>query len=147
MAGAMMVEAAGDPREFRDGANRVTFVPLSIRKRQNRKVLVPTEPPPVPVAASPDLPTIKMLGKAFHWQRMIDDGEYASGNELARALRLEEGYVAEILRLTLLAPDIIEAILEGRQPRHLNPHALKGRLAHLPREWTAQRELLGFPPK
>jgi hypothetical protein len=140
----MVVEAAGTPRSYVSGLQKVTFVPLVIRKRQNRKVITPPDPAVVP-QCTPDVRMIKLIGKAFYWQRLIDDGAYASGNELARAMRLEPGYVAEVLRLTLLAPDIVEAILDGRQPRHLHPHLIKGRIAHLPREWDRQREVLGFP--
>ena len=46
--------------------------------------------------------------------------------------------------MTMLAPDIVEAIFEGRQPRHLNLHTLRGRQEQLPRDWAAQRRLLGF---
>ena len=66
--------------------------------------------------------------------------------DLARALKLEPGWAAEVLRMTLLAPDIVEAILDGRQPRHLNLHTLRGRQDLLPRDWGEQRRLLGFPP-
>ncbi|MEW5891454.1 MAG: hypothetical protein AB1768_21030, partial [Pseudomonadota bacterium] len=70
---------------------------------------------------------------------------YPTTTDLARALKLEPGWVAEVLRLTLLAPDIVEAILDGRQPRHLNLHTLRGRQDLLPRDWGEQRRLLGFP--
>jgi hypothetical protein len=59
-------------------------------------------------------------------------------------LKLEPGWVAEVLRLTMLAPDIIEAILDGRQPRHLNLQTLRGRHELLPRDWSEQRKVLGF---
>jgi hypothetical protein len=49
-----------------------------------------------------------------------------------------------VLRMTRLAPDIIQAILEGRQPRHLNLHAVRGRQVEVPLDWDAQRVLFGF---
>jgi hypothetical protein len=52
--------------------------------------------------------------------------------------------VAEVLRLTTLAPDIIESVLDGRQPRDLNLHTLRGRRDQLPRDWGEQRKALGF---
>jgi hypothetical protein len=64
---------------------------------------------------------------------------------LARALKLEPGWVAEVLRLTLLAPDIVEAILNGRQPRPLSLQTLRGPHDLLPRDWVEQRRVLGFP--
>ena len=91
-----------------------------------------------------DLPMIRMLGKAFYWQRLLDEGRYPTANDLARSLKLEPGWVAEVLRLTTLAPDIIESVLEGRQPRDLNLHTLRGRRDQLPRDWGEQRKALGF---
>ena len=90
------------------------------------------------------MPMIKTLGKAFYWKRLIDEGVYATTADLARALKVESGWAAEVLRMTMLAPDIVEAIFEGRQPRHLNLHTLRGRQDLLPRDWDEQRRLLGF---
>ena len=91
-----------------------------------------------------DLPLIRTLGKAFYWQRMIDTGEVANASELARSLKLKVGWVCEVLRMTRLAPDIIRAILDGRQPRHLSLHAMRGRQGEVPLDWEEQRVLLGF---
>ena len=91
-----------------------------------------------------DVPMIKTLGKAFYWERLIDDGTYSTTTDLAHAMKVEPGWAAEVLRMTMLAPDIVEAIFEGRQPRHLNLHTLRGRQEQLPRDWAAQRRLLGF---
>lgn len=142
---AVRVETAGEVREYVSGPQRVTVVPLTIRRRHNRKQLTP--PPGEHSAVGPgnlDAPMIKTLGKAFYWLRLLQEGQYESGNELARAFKLEAGWVAEVVRLTLLAPDIVEAILEGRQPRHLNLQTLRGRIAALPREWVQQLRELGF---
>lgn len=142
---AVRVETAGEVREYVSGPQRVTVVPLTIRRRHNRKLLTP---PPGEHSAlgtgNLDAPMIKTLGKAFYWQRLLQEGQYESGNELARALKLEPGWVAEVLRMTLLAPDIVEAILEGRQPRHLNLQTLRGRIESLPREWAQQLLEFGF---
>ncbi len=54
--------------------------------------------------------------------------------------------MAEVLRLTRSVPDIVQAILEGRQPRHLNLHAVRGRQTEVPLDWREQRNLLGFAP-
>ena len=71
-------------------------------------------------------------------------GEVANASELARSLKLEVGWVCEVLRMTRLAPDIIRAILDGRQPRHLNLHAMRGRQGEVPLDWDEQREMFGF---
>ncbi len=61
----------------------------------------------------------------------------------SRQLRLEPGWVAEVLRLTRLALDIVEAIVDGRQPRHLNLHVVRGRQAEVPLVWREQRVVFG----
>lgn len=139
------IEVGVDARSYVSDGQRVTLVPLTIKRRQNRKLLIP---PTLDAAASTggfDVPMIKTLGKAFYWKRLIDDGTYLTTSELARALKLEPGWAAEVLRMTMLAPDIVEAIFEGRQPRQLNLHTLRGREDLLPRDWGEQRRLLGFP--
>ncbi len=75
---------------------------------------------------------------------MIDKGKAANASELARSLKLEVGWVCEVLRLTRLAPDLIRAILEGRQSRHLNLHAMRGSQGNVPLEWEQQRGMFGF---
>lgn len=87
---------------------------------------------------------IRTIGKAFYWQRLLDSGEVASATDLARKLKLEPGWVAEVLRLTRLAPDIVQVILDGRQPRQLNLHTIRGRQAEVPVNWQKQRALFGF---
>ncbi|MES0875034.1 hypothetical protein [Sinimarinibacterium thermocellulolyticum] len=141
------VEVGADPRSYVSGSQRVTVVPLTIKRRHNRKLLIP--PTPGTNAQSVgglDAPMIKTLGKAFYWKRLLEEGRYATATDLALALKLEPGWVAEVLRLTLLAPDIVEAILDGRQPRHLNLQTLRGRHELLPRDWAEQRKMLGFTP-
>ena len=139
------VEPSGPTRQYQTGSQRVTFVPLSIRRRSNRRVLVPP-----PGQASPwgrpslDLPLLQTLGKAFYWQRLLDTGAVPTTAELSRRLKLAQGWVAAVLRLTLLAPDLVEAIAAGRQPRHLNLHQVRGREAQIPWDWERQRELFGL---
>ncbi len=139
------VTHTGAPRQFESGGRSVTFVPLAIKRRQFSKVLIP--PPGMNHAAiqsSLDLPMIRTIGKAFYWQRLLDSGEVANATDLARKLKLEPGWVAEVLRLTRLAPDIVQAIMDGRQPRQLNLHAIRGRQAEVPVDWVEQRATFGF---
>jgi hypothetical protein len=141
----VVVTPSGRPRQFEMGGRSVTFVPLAIKRRHSSKLIVPAAGTTfVNTTSSFDLPLIRTLGKAFYWQRMIDSGEVANATELARRFRLEPGWVSEVLRMTRLAPDIIKAILEGRQPRHLNLHAFRGRQVEVPLDWDAQRGLFGF---
>lgn len=139
------IEVGADARSYVSGQQRVTLVPLTIKRRQHRKLLIlPTPGEAARASGGLDIPMIKTLGKAFYWKRLLDEGIYPTATDLARALKLEPGWVAEVLRLTMLAPDIIEAILDGRQPRHLNLHVLRGRHELLPRDWSKQRKALEF---
>ncbi len=142
---SVRIDVGPDARDYITGQQRVTTVPLTIRRKSNRRLLTP---PPGSSSAlgtgGEDLPMIRTLGKAFYWQKLLDQGKYPTVRDMARALKLEQGWVAEVLRTTTLAPDIIESILEGRQPRHLNLHALRGRNAQLPRDWQEQRVLFGY---
>jgi len=125
-------------------ADTVTVrVPLAIRKRGGRKVVVspdgsvlPTAPRHVTTNADPAL--LKALGRAFRWKRLLDDGTYASVSDIARAEKLDRTYVGNVLRLTLLAPEIVESILEGRQPESVTLLVL---LKPQPAQWGKQPSL------
>jgi hypothetical protein len=73
---------------------------------------------------------------------MLDDGRYASISEMAAAERIDRGYLGRILQLTLLAPDIVETVLDGRQAQGLGPRALIG---PFPLAGEAQRAALAEP--
>jgi hypothetical protein len=113
-------------------------VPLTIRRRPGRKTVVtPVRDrgeATLPTRADP--PLVKALARAFRYQRLLDDGRYASISEMAAAERIERGYLGSLLRLTLLAPDIVETILEGRRPADL---ALPALLEPFPADWERQR--------
>lgn len=139
------IEVGGAARQIMDGTQRVTMVPLTIRRKQNRKLLTPPSGTTANVMSGGiDIPMIKTLGKAFYWQRLLDEGKYATATDLARALKLESGWVAEVLRMTNLAPEIIEAIFDGTQPRHLNLQTIRGRYESLPRDWGEQKRMFSF---
>lgn len=141
----VVVTPSGKPRQFETGGRSVTFVPLTIKRRHRTKLIVPPAGAAIAkTSTSLDLPLVRTLGKAFYWERLIESGEVANATELARLFKLEAGWVSEVLRMTLLAPDIIRAIVDGRQPRHLNLHVVRGRQAEVPVEWGEQRRLFGF---
>jgi hypothetical protein len=105
-------------------------VPLAIRQQPGRKAVVtPMDNGVAPVTTRADPALAKALARAFRYQRMLDEGRYASISEMAAGERLERGYLGTLLRLTLLAPDIVETILDGRAadvtlPRLLEPFHL-----------------------
>ena len=112
-------------------------VPLAIRRRPGRKTIVtPMSNGVAAVTTRADPALVKALARAFRYQRMLDQGRYASISEMAAAERIERGYLGSLLRLTLLAPDLVEDILDGRQP----PGATLARfLEQLPACWPTHR--------
>ena len=113
-------------------------VQLALRPRPGRKTIVRPagSGSSASIATHADPAMVKALARAFRWKRMLDNGRYASISEIATAEKIDRGYVGSILRLTLLAPDIIEAILDGQQPEGLGLPAL---LAPFPVDWGQQR--------
>jgi hypothetical protein len=112
-------------------------VPLAIRHRPGRKTIVtPMADGVSPVTTRADPALVKALARAFRYQRMLDRGQYASITEMAAAERIERGYLGSLLRLTLLAPHIVEAILDGRQPEGVTLPALMG---PFPANWSDQK--------
>ncbi|GGC66679.1 hypothetical protein GCM10011504_50830 [Siccirubricoccus deserti] len=112
-------------------------VPLTIRRRPGRKTVVTLisqeGQPAIPTRADPAL--VKALARAFRYQRMLDEGRYASISEMAAGERIERGYLGTLLRLTLMAPNIVEAILDGRRPDDLSLPRL---LQPFPWNWSEQ---------
>ena len=84
---------------------------------------------------------IKALTRAHAWAKQLHAGKVRSLNEIAMADGLTRGYVSAIIRMAYLAPDITEAILEGRQPQTL---MLKDMMRTIPPNWTDQRRMFGF---
>jgi hypothetical protein len=98
-----------------DGSILVVRIPMRFRRRGGRKrIVVPDGSELAPGSKpQPDGTLVKALTRAWRWQRMLDEGRFASVRELAEAERVSPSYVSRVLRLTLLAPDIVERILEG----------------------------------
>lgn len=123
------------------GATSITVrVPMAIRKRGGRKVIVSPDGSVLPGAprqatTTTDPALLKALARAFRWKRLLEDGHYASVSDIARAEKLDRTYVGDVLRLTLLAPDVVEAIVEGRQPAEMTLPVL---LKPWSVGWTAQ---------
>jgi hypothetical protein len=98
-----------------DGSTITVFVPMAWRRRGGRKVIV--APPGCDDWAPPpkiDRVLVKGLARAHRWRRLLEEGRFGTLAELADAERISRSYVCRVLRLTLLAPDIVERILDGR---------------------------------
>lgn len=121
----------------------VVSIPVTFAQRGGRKqIVVPSGAEDwLPRLASPSNAIITAVAKAHHWRALLEDGEFASAADLAKANNINESYLCRVLRLTLLAPEIVEAILDGRQPSALE---LKHLLRPFPVEWRAQKGLWGF---
>ena len=114
-------------------------VPITIRQRGGRKLVLAPDGRAVigvSVCRRIDSAMIKAIARAFRWRGMLESGEYATIREIANAEKINETYVGRVLRLTLLAPDIVEAIISGQQPAGLQ---LDGLMKSVPIEWREQR--------
>lgn len=112
-------------------------VPFAFKKRGGRKlVIAPDGAPWSPPRARVDSTMVKAIARAHRWKRLLESGQYASVAELAAAEKINQSYVCRVLRLTLLAPAIVEAILDGRQSPELQMEAL---LKPFSVEWGLQR--------
>ncbi|WP_036792010.1 hypothetical protein [Pleomorphomonas koreensis] len=126
----------------RDDDTITVHVPLTFRRRGGRKqIVVPCGAPAwMPARAHIDNAMVKAVARAFRWRDMLESEQYATIREIATAEKINESYVSRVLRLTLLAPAIVEAILDGRQGPEMTLAAL---MKPFPVEWAAQRSLLG----
>jgi hypothetical protein len=141
------VSATGAPvirkRQDGSGIKLTTVIPLKIRRRGVSKVIVRPDgqmETAGKAAIQHDQPLLVALTRAFYWQQLLDDGVVASGSDIARQEGLHHSTVNELLRLTLLEPAIIQAILAGEQPRCMS--LLWFQRNPLPTDWLAQREVL-----
>ncbi len=109
-------------------------IPLRVKPRGGRKAMV--TPGVLALERRQDITLIKALARAFRWRRMLETGRFATINELAAAEKINSSYFSRVLRLTLLSPAIVEAILDGRQPDGMTLPAL---MEPFPVEWDAQQ--------
>jgi len=110
-------------------------VPFRIVKRGGRKEV--QLPPGAPVQRKTDNTLIKALARAFRWKRMLESGGFTTIAELAEREGIAPSYMTRVLRLTLLAPDIVEPILDGKQ----GPEVTLGQLLNgFPVAWEVQAE-------
>jgi hypothetical protein len=133
----MKVAQFGRPTLSKDGRTITVRIPISLWHQGGRKqVVTPAGATPwVPARTRVDSTLVKAIVRAHRWRDMLESGDYATVRDLAKAEAINESYLGRILRLTLLPPTLIDAILEGRQPANLE---LDDLLQRSPIEWDRQ---------
>lgn len=126
-------------------SSMTVVVPMAIRRRGGRKRIIGPDGSPIRTSGDAgetrgDPALVKALARAFRWRRMLEEGRYASIRELAAKEGVDRAYVGRLLNLTLLAPDLIEAVLDGRDTDSLKLQDFLG--AHAP-VWTGQPPIAG----
>jgi hypothetical protein len=134
---------AGQDWEF-DGKTVTVRIPMIWKRRGGRKVIIAPDGGDAwaPAKPRPDETLIRALARAHRWKRMLEEGRYRSAAEIAEAEGVTQSFVNRLLRLTLLAPDIVEAILDGWQPKGM---VLEELTRAMPSGWEEQRQVTCRP--
>jgi hypothetical protein len=114
-------------------------IPMRFQRRGGRKRIVAPDGSELAPATQPDGTLVKALARAWRWQKLLDDGVYGSISEIGDAENISKSYVSRILRLALLAPDIVDAILDGQADQALMLETLE---RPLPAGWEQQRHVI-----
>ena len=127
------------PKLSDDGRNVTVRVPILIKKRGGRKLVL--APGGADITAAPlhrhiDNAMVKAIARAFRWRDMLESGAHATIAEIAVVENINESYVGRVLRLSLLAPELVDAVLAGQQPAEVQLEQL---LRKFPVEWPLQR--------
>jgi hypothetical protein len=127
----------GRPTLSKDGRTITVHIPIMLRHQGGRKqVVTPAGATPwIPASRRVDNTIVKAIVRAHRWRNMLESERYATVRDLAKAEAINESYLGRVLRLTLLSPTIIAAILEGRQPAALE---LDDLLKQFPIDWDQQ---------
>jgi len=115
---------------------RTVRVPLAVRKRGGRKLVVTPGSTMSRGQSGADSTSVKALARALRWRRMMETARYGTLHKFAAAENINSCYISRLLRLTLLAPAIVESIMDGRQPEGMT---LPGLMEPFPVDWDRQR--------
>ena len=146
----------GDPVTYQlpnpaGGVRLETFVPWTLVKRGIKKqVITPIDAPHQFLSEAPrerearaaaqDTSLMRALGLAHHWQRLLDEQRATSVAEIAKAEGMDLTQVRRLLRLTLLAPEVLERLTES--PEAVLEHVMR---RPWPNSWSDQMRVLGPP--
>jgi hypothetical protein len=133
---------SGQNWEF-DGQTITVRIPMTWKCRGGSKVIIAPDGGDAwaPAKPRPDKTLIRALARAHRWKRLLEEGRYRCAAEIADAEGVTRSFANRMMRLTLLAPDIAEAILEGRQPRGLVVEELT---RAMPSAWEEQQHRFTF---
>ena len=119
-----------------DNGNVLVTFPISLRFRSGRRRVIFSENDTLGID-----PLVMNLARAFRWQALIDSGTYSNMIELAKAIGKDHAYVARTVRLTLLSPEIVHAILAGTLRKSIPMETLR---KEMPVRWEDQKKLFGI---
>ena len=127
----------------KDGKSLTIHLAMSFAKSGHRKRIIAPEGAPAwaPTLAAPSSVLVTAIARAQRWKDMMERGDFATLGDLAKSEHINFSYVCRILRLSLLSPKIIEAVLDGRQPVALELRDLLGSRSPV---WSEQERALGF---
>lgn len=125
-----------------DNRTLTVRVQLALRKRGGRKlVFAPEGGAWVPPRLRVDNTMVRAIARAFRWRKLLETGVHSTVEEIATVEKINSSYVSRVLRLSLLSPNIVEAILDGRQPAQLTLAAL---MQPFQVDWKRQNVPFGF---
>ena len=115
----------------------VVRVPVRFYRRNGRQMIVSPgdSSEPEPTVPTPNRKLVENLAKAFRWQEQLESGEYATLEELGKAVGVDRTYVSRILQLNSLAPPLVERILSGDEPTGQSLESLRNAI---PEVWARQ---------
>lgn len=136
-APSFVLGTSNRPTLSHDGRTLSVHIPITMRHQGGRKqVVTPADAAPwIPRPARVDSTLVKAIVRAHRWRDMLESGCYTTVRDLAEAEKINESYLGRTLRLTLLAPSIVESILDGQQQSELQLDQL---LKPFPAEWHQQ---------
>ena len=134
---SLILGTSSRPMLSHDGRTLCVHIPIALRHQGGRKqVVTPADVAPwITRPARVDSTLVKAIVRAHRWRDMLESGRYATVRDLAEAEKINESYLGRTLRLTLLAPAIVEAVLNGRQQSEIE---LEHLLKPFPIEWAQQ---------
>lgn len=118
-------------------------IPMKMKRRGGRKEIIVPHSLQLAVPSRPVYQEALVIAfaRAHRWKEMLESGKYGSIIELATALGVDRSYMSRLLKFTLLAPDIVEAVIDGREP---SGFAISKLIKAIPDNWEEQRKRYGF---